>query len=180
MADWTALFLRDVRHTSTAVGGIGYAAFSVSMAAVRFSGSALLRRWSPATVLVAGSSLAAAGILVAIGVPAGIAAIIGFAAVGAGSGFGFPVALNAAGAHRIGAGPAIGLVTTLGYTGILLGPALIGGLAQLGGLSVGLAAVAVVAGIGGTLAYRWRAALTEYDPSREAEPAPPPAERGAA
>jgi MFS family permease len=171
MADWTALFLRDVRHTTDAVGGIGYAAFAVSMAVVRFSGGAILRRWSPATVLVAGSALTAAGILVAIGLPPALAAIVGFAAVGAGSGFGFPIALNAAGAHRIGAGPAIGIVTTLGYTGILLGPPLIGGLAQLAGLRVGLAAVAVVAAIGGTLAYRYRAALRSHDPSREAEPA---------
>jgi MFS family permease len=171
MADWTALFLRDVRHTTDAVGGIGYAAFAVSMAVVRFSGGTILRRWAPATVLVAGSALTAAGILVAIGLPPAAAAIVGFAAVGAGSGFGFPIALNAAGAHRIGAGPAIGIVTTLGYTGILLGPPLIGGLAQLAGLRVGLAAVAVVAAIGGTLAYRWRAALREFDPSRETEPA---------
>jgi MFS family permease len=166
MADWTALFLRDVRHTSDAVGGIGYAAFAVAMAVVRFSGGAILTRWAPAAVLVAGSTLTAVGILVAIGVPVAAAGIIGFAAVGAGSGFGFPIALNAAGAHRLGAGPAIGIVTTLGYTGILLGPPLIGGLSQLAGLRVGLAAVAVVAAIGGTLAYTYRAALLQYDPSR--------------
>jgi Major Facilitator Superfamily len=166
MADWTALFLRNVLHTSEAVGGIGYAAFAVSMAAGRFSGGWILRRWDPATVLIAGAALTVGGIALSVSVLAVPAAVVGFAAVGAGVGYGFPVALNAAGAHPLGAGPAIGLVTTVGYSGFLVGPPLIGGLAQLAGLRVGLTAVALIAAVGGVLAFRCRAALRQYDPSR--------------
>jgi MFS family permease len=171
MADWTALFLRDTLHTSDGVAAAGFAAFSVAMAVSRFGGSAVLLRWDAARVVAVGCLLAAAGTLLAVTAPVVPLALIGFTAVGIGLSCAIPVAFNAAGAHPLGSGPAISLVSTVGYSGFLAGPPLIGALAQWTGLRVGLGAVILFCAAGAALAVRWRDALRTHDPSR---PTPAP------
>jgi len=166
VADWSALFLHTVLHSGEGAAAAGFAAFSVAMALSRFGGAAVLTRYDPGLVLAAGCTLAAAGTLLAVLAPVAVLAIVGFAAVGVGLSCAFPVVLNAAGAHPLGSGPAISVVTTVGYTGFLAGPPLIGGLAQWVGLRWGLAAVAVAAATGAALAARRRDQLRRHDPSR--------------
>ncbi|MDP9399083.1 MAG: hypothetical protein M3P96_15260 [Actinomycetota bacterium] len=84
MADWGALFLRDVRGTSEAVASLGYAAFAVLMAAGRLGGERLITRLGPVAVLRRGGLLAIAGVLLAVLVPSWVAGVAGFALVGAG------------------------------------------------------------------------------------------------
>ncbi|MDQ6875776.1 MAG: MFS transporter, partial [Actinomycetota bacterium] len=164
VGDWSALFLRDDLHTGAGVAAAGFTAFSVTMAAARFAGSAVLSRVGPATALAAGCGLAATGTLVVITAAEPTVALVGFAAIGAGLAYGFPIALAAAGAHHSGSGPAIGAVSTIGYTGFLAGPPLIGFAAQWAGLRVGLGLVGVAAAAGLALALTRRRLLTEADP----------------
>ena len=168
MADWSALFLHTVLETGEGTAALGYAAFSVAMALSRFGGAAVLRRHDPGLVLSAGCGLAAGGVMLAVFAPVAPLAVVGFAAVGVGLSCAFPVLLNAAGAHPLGSGPAISVVTTVGYTGFLAGPPLVGALGQWAGLRVGLAAVAAFAAFGAALAARRREELRRHDPSREA------------
>jgi MFS family permease len=167
MADWTALFLRDVLRTGDGVAAAGYAAFSVAMAVSRFAGSAVLTRWDPARVVSVGCLLAMAGTLVAVTAPVVPLALVGFTAVGVGLSCAVPITFNAAGAHPLGSGPAISLVSTVGYSGFLAGPPLIGTLGQVAGLRFGLGSVAVFCTAGAALAFRWRDALRSHDPSRQ-------------
>jgi Na+/melibiose symporter-like transporter len=167
VADWSALFLRDVLDASDSAATTGFVVFSVVMAASRFGGGAVLRRWDPALVVAVGCLLAAGGTVLAVVAPVTAIAVIGFAAVGAGLACAIPVTFNAAGGHRLGSGPAISVVTTIGYTGFLAGPPLIGVLAQWAGLRVGLTAVAVFAAVGAALAVAHRDALRQHDPSRD-------------
>ena len=145
MADWGALFLRDVRGTSEAVAPLGYAAFAVLMAAGRLGGERLITRFGPVVVLRRGGLLAIAGILLAVLVPSWIAGVVGFALVGAGVACAFPLAMSAGGERG---GPqshsTVALVATIGYTGFLLGPPIVGLLAEVVGLGAALLAVAVV------------------------------------
>lgn len=171
VGDWSALFLRDDLHTGAGLAAAGFTAFSATMAAARFAGSAVLSRVGPATALAAGCGLAATGTLAVITAAAPIVALAGFAAIGAGLAYGFPIALAAAGAHHSGSGPAIGAVSTIGYTGFLAGPPLIGFAAQWAGLRIGLGLVAVAAAACLALALTCRRLLTEADPSRHAGPA---------
>jgi len=86
------------------------------------------------------------GLALVSGWPA--AALIGFGCVGLGLACGFPIALSAAG--RVpGAVPATAFaaVTTVGYTGFLAGPPLIGFLAELTGLRAALGVVALLGGV---------------------------------
>ena len=137
--DWSAVFLRFSRGFSEAMGGLGYAAFSVTMGIGRLSGDALVTRFGPTRVLALGSALAAAGFALATLTPWAAAAIGGFALVGAGASNVVPVLFSAAG--RVSGVPAsvsLAAVTTIGYMGLLAGPALIGLVAQFSGLPAAL------------------------------------------
>lgn len=168
MGDWSALFMRNVLGTSAGLAAAGFAAFSLTMAAGRFAGTAVLLRLGPDRTLMAGCVLSATGALAVILASVPVVALVGFAAVGAGLAYGFPIALNAAGAHPIGSGPAIGLVSTVGYAGFVAGPPAIGLIAQWASLREGLAVVAVAAVAGLALAVTHRRLLREADPSRAA------------
>ncbi len=171
MGDWSALFLRDVLGSGATMAAAGYAVFSVTMAVSRFSGAAVLGRCGPARTLVGSCGLAAVGALIVALSPGPAVALVGFAAVGAGLAYGFPVGLAAAGAHPSGAGPAIGIVTAIGYTGFLTGPPLIGLAAQQAGLRVGILLVAVAAAVGLLLGVS-RRRLFAADAAGPPRPAP--------
>jgi len=143
MLDWSAVFLRDVRGFSAASAGIGYAAFSVAMALGRLTGDWIVARFGPVLTVRLGACTAAAGFLLASMLAWPPAALIGFVLVGLGAANIVPVMFGAAGRlPGTSPGMAIATVTTLGYAGLLSGPALIGFLAQASSLAVALAAVA--------------------------------------
>jgi len=143
MLDWSAVFLRDVRGFSAASAGIGYAAFSVAMALGRLTGDWIVARFGPVLTVRLGACTAAAGFLLASMLAWPPAALIGFVLVGLGAANIVPVMFGAAGRlPGTSPGMAIATVTTLGYAGLLSGPALIGFLAQISSLAVALAAVA--------------------------------------
>ena len=158
MGDWSAIFLRHAGATE-GVAAAGYAAFSIAMAAARFSGDGLSARLGPVTLVRAGSALAAAGLAMALlfGQPA--AALIGFVAVGAGFATIVPQVFSAAGRTAgMAAGPALATATTLGYLGFLVGPPLIGFAAEAIGLRVALGIVVVTSVIAIVLAPSVRSA----------------------
>jgi hypothetical protein len=81
------------------------------------------------------------------------AALVGFGLMGAGLATLFPIALSAAGrTPNIRASAALAAVTTVGYTGMLAGPPLIGGLAQLITLPFALGLVVVLCALSAALA----------------------------
>jgi MFS family permease len=146
VADWGAVYLRDVLGATVAVGGLGYTAFSLTMAAGRFAGDGLVQRLGPVSVIRGGGALVALGMGVALLVGTVPAALIGFACVGAGLAAAFPVLLSAAGrTPGVPTGTAIAAVATAGYTGFLVGPPAIGLVSQaFGSLRAGLAVVALL------------------------------------
>jgi MFS family permease len=172
MADWSAVYLRDVARAGPGEAAAGYAAFSLMMAAGRAVGDGLTERLGPTRLVAGAGALAALGLAAALAVGTPWAAVAGFGLVGAGLSVVFPTVLATAGRlPGTAPGPAIAAVSTFGYTGFLAGPPLIGFLAHALTLRGGLAAVAVasaaVAALAGSLG---RAAA----PGRAAE-APAPA-----
>jgi predicted MFS family arabinose efflux permease len=143
MLDWSAVFLRDVRSVAAASAGFGYACFSVAMAVGRFSGDRLIARHGPAWAVRVGAGLAAAGFLLVACVPLTAAALAGFVLIGLGASNIVPVMFSAAG-RLAGTPPAVAIATatTLGYVGLLSGPALIGFVAHASSLSAAFVAVA--------------------------------------
>lgn len=144
MADWTAVYLRRVVGTSEALAATGYAAFSIAMAAGRFTGDKLSGTFGPVNLVRGSGLLAVAGITLALFVPHPAAALTGFALVGAGFATVVPMVFSAAG-RTPGVAPEVALasVTTIGYLGFLLGPPAIGFAAEAIGLRGALGLVAV-------------------------------------
>lgn len=156
MADWSAVYLRDVAGAGPGVAAAGYAAFSLAMAAGRFAGDALTLRVGPALLVRAGGALAALGLASALAFGGSWAGMMGFGAVGAGLSIAFPLVLAAAAAlPGLTAGPAIATVSTFGYAGFLAGPPLIGFVAEAitlrGGLAVVVVTSLIVVGLAGAL-----------------------------
>ncbi|WP_129717327.1 MFS transporter [Pedobacter sp. SYP-B3415] len=127
MLDWSALFLRDHRRMDASLAGSGYAAFSIAMALMRLLGDGLVEKFSPRKIVLWGTMVAASGFMVAVLLPWAAAGLLGFVLIGLGAANTVPVFFSAAGKIP-GVPPAIALpaVTTIGYTGQLAGPALLG------------------------------------------------------
>lgn len=145
MLDWSAVFMRDFRGTPEASAGFGYACFSVAMAAGRFAGDRLVGRYGPAWAVRLGGCLAAAGFVLVSAVPSASAALAGFVLIGLGASNIVPVLFSAAG-RLPGTPPAIAIATatTLGYVGLLIGPALIGFVAHASSLPIAFGGVGVL------------------------------------
>ncbi len=140
---WSALFLERQLNAEPAVSGLGPGVFAASMAVGRFSGQAA-RRLSDRLLLGGGAALAVAGCCVVAVSPTAPVALIGFALAGAGISLNAPIVFGFAG-RRPDAATAVATVTTLGYLGLLVGPALVGVVAQVTSLRVSFLVLAVVA-----------------------------------
>ncbi len=141
LTDWAALHLRTDLGASPVVAAAGFAGFSLAMGLGRLGGGWALRRFGPARLLTRGALLASMAMVVAALSPSVPVALAGFLLVGVGLANIFPVALAAGGAL---AGPqGVALAATVGYSGLLAGPPLIGVVAEHLGLPVALTAVAL-------------------------------------
>lgn len=139
MADWSALYLHESLGTTTGLAALGYAAFSLTMLIGRFSGDFLVTRFGPAVIVRAGGAVAAIGLAAGLLLGTPVAAIFGFGAVGLGLSVIVPLVFSAAGYHpEIPRGTAVAAVATMGYGGFLVGPPLLGWLAQLSSLRLAL------------------------------------------
>lgn len=135
IADWSALYLRDIVGTGESLAAVGFATFSVTMAAGRFLGDTLNARFGPANLVRTGGILATAGLLLALVFGSVPATLLGFAFVGAGFATLVPIVFSASGnIPGLDHGVALGSVTTFGYLGFLVGPPLIGFTADQFGL----------------------------------------------
>jgi MFS family permease len=148
---WSALFLERELDASPAVSGLGPGVFGASMAAGRFYGQGT--RLDERTQLVGSGLLASVGCFLAAFAPSSPVALVGLALGGAGVALYAPIVFGAGG--RRGAS-AVATVTTLGYFGLLVGPALVGGVAQASSLRGSFFVLALVAGAVGLAARRAR------------------------
>ncbi|WP_260512917.1 MFS transporter [Serratia fonticola] len=145
MLDWSALYLTTMRGMDHNQAGLGYALFSIAMTIGRLNGDRVVNAMGRYQVLLLGSLCAAIGLALAIAIDSAIASLIGFMLVGVGASNVVPILFSAAGNQRVmPANLAIASVTTVGYAGILAGPAVIGLIAQVSSLTFALACVAAL------------------------------------
>lgn len=131
MLDWSAIFLRDNKGMNAEFAGFGYAAFSVAMATMRLLGDRIISRLSGRTVVVGGALIAASGLMVTIFSPWLVTSLLGFVLLGIGAANIVPVFFSEGGRlKQVPATIAIPVITTIGYTGQLAGPALLGFIAD--------------------------------------------------
>ncbi|MFJ8450165.1 MFS transporter [[Kitasatospora] papulosa] len=154
LAEWGALHLGQDLDASPGLAAAGYSLFALTMAVGRLSGTTLLERFGQTRTLVTGGATAAAGMLLGALAPVLWLALLGFAVAGLGLANIFPVAVGRAGAL---AGPSgVAAASTLGYGGMLLGPPVIGFLADWTSLPVALTTVTLLAATAALLGYSAR------------------------
>jgi MFS family permease len=144
---WSAVYLQDNLGTSAAFAALGYAAFSVTMAAGRLTGDRMAARFGPGRLVSGCGVVAGLGLACALISRSPALGLIGFALFGAGLSSTFPQLLSTAGNIRTSrSGTGIARVAGAGYLGLLAGPVLIGGFAGLLGLRLALAIPVILMG----------------------------------
>ncbi|WP_049629362.1 MFS transporter [Cellvibrio sp. pealriver] len=142
--DWSAVFLNTLRGVDPVYAGLGFACFSIAMTIGRFTGDKIVNHLGGTRVVFWGGICAASGFLLVIFVPFNAAAFIGFTLIGVGASNIVPVLFTAAGNQTsMPMGLAIAAVVSMGYAGLLAGPAVIGFIAELSSLSVSFGLVAL-------------------------------------
>jgi len=149
MADWAAVYMRDIVLAPAWMVGWGFAAYAFFMAAGRMAGDILLLRYGNRQVLQVGGAVVALGFALAISGQGIFATLLGFAMIGAGVSLGAPVLYGSA-ARAPGMAPGAGLATmnTFAMGTFLAGPTVIGFLAKSTSLPFAF-------GVVGTFALFW-------------------------
>jgi predicted MFS family arabinose efflux permease len=143
--DWGAVFLTSVRDVPASLAGWGFTIFSIAMTVCRLAGDRIVQTLGGFRVILFGGLCAAAGLAVVVLAPSWLVALVGFGLVGVGASNIVPVLFSTAGRQTVmPPNLAIAAITFLGYTGVLLGPALIGFVADALSLSVALLGVAAL------------------------------------
>ena len=129
--DWGGVFLTTVRHFDMALAGTGFTVFSAAMLTMRLLGDWTVQKLGQERVVIGGSLLAVAGFLFIIFAPTVVLLYLGFFFIGVGCANVVPVFFSLLGKqHVMPISLAVPAVSTLGYLGILMGPAAIGFIAH--------------------------------------------------
>jgi MFS family permease len=149
--DWCVLYLAKDVGMPHARAALGYATFTASMALARLGGDALRARYAERTVLRRSAATAAIGMAIVLLSDKAWIAFLGFAAVGVGLAPVAPILFNASTrVPGVSRAAAIAAVTTIGYSGFMVGPPIIGSIATVSSLR---AALWLVVGAAAIVAY---------------------------
>lgn len=171
VADWSAIYFKEVMLAPKALISLGYAGFSVAMTIGRLNGDMLITKLGSKNVVVSGALLAAAGFLVVVTSPVVIIAIVGYIMIGFGSCCIVPVLFRAS-ANIPGVSTVEGyaMVTTGGLIGFLTGPSVIGFIAEKSNLSKGLSLLILMGLLSAYTA--WRNPFIQNKPTASIPPLP--------
>ncbi|MEY4757003.1 MAG: hypothetical protein RJA34_1901 [Pseudomonadota bacterium] len=144
MYDWCVLYLKQEVGMTQDVAALGYAAFAGAMAVARFAGDGMRARFADAVLLRYSASLAAVSMAVVLLSGHPVVSLVGYALIGAGLAPIVPLLFTAA--SRVpgsSSAAAIAAVSSIGYSGFLIGPPLIGAIAHNSSLTAALGVVVV-------------------------------------
>jgi fucose permease len=145
MADWSSLYYRQVVNALHTSSTAGYTAFALCMTVGRFAGDRLLQLLSHAQLLKLNGLFILSGITLALAFPIKWIVILGFAMVGLGVSCVFPIVYMLAARNRsMSPSASLAAVSSVGFTGFLLGPPMIGFVAEETGLRLSLWIIAVL------------------------------------
>jgi sugar phosphate permease len=144
--DWSGIYLKHDTGASSAAAATAFTGFSLGMAVARLSGDFVNTRMGAVRLLRAGTAMVAITLGGVLLIDKTIPAVVGFALCGLGIANAVPLLFTAAG-QIDPPGPSLAAAFTLGYTGFIVGPPVIGLLSDLTGLpqTLGLLVAAPVA-----------------------------------
>jgi predicted MFS family arabinose efflux permease len=142
IGDWSGIYLRHNTGASPGTAALAFTGFSLGMALARLGGDAINARIGAGRLLRIGTALVAIALGGVLLVGERGPAVIGFAVCGLGIANAVPLLFSAAG--RIDPpGPSLAAAFTLGYTGFIVGPPIIGFISDQAGLPRTLALLTV-------------------------------------
>lgn len=145
MAEWSVNYMENIALASKTLAPIGLSAFATAMTLGRLFGDRSRIALGDRKMIVMGGLLAVAGLTLAVAFPLPYVSIAGFFLVGLGLSSIVPIAYSIAGSTReLPSGVGLAMVTTVGYAGFLVGPPLIGFIANAQTLRVALAIVSAL------------------------------------
>jgi MFS family permease len=148
---WSAVYLHSSLNASAALAAVAYTAFSCAMATGRLLGDHMAERIGPVRLVRFSAAIAAIGFACALIVGQVLTAMAGFVLLGLGMSFVVPIVFTAS-SQLERPGPSLATVNSFGYFGVLVGPALIGGLADATGLPSALGVIVAVCALTAVLA----------------------------
>ena len=152
--DWGGVYLTTVRGMDLALAGTGYSVFSAAMLTMRFLGDRVVQRIGQRPVAVGGALLTLVGILLIMFAPVDALLYVGFFAIGIGSANIVPVFFSLMGRQNVmPVSAAVSAVSTMGYLGILAGPAAIGFVSSLTTLQTAFAMLAALSILQATIGF---------------------------
>lgn len=140
VADWSAVYLKDVFATTGMATGMGYVVFAMMVSVGRFAGDSAKQRFGAVMLARLCLIFALGGMLLVVTAPVTLLVYLGLASVGLGVSVGFPLAVTAA--ADLGDRPAaenVAILSFIALLGFLVGPPLIGFVAEVLDLRSGLA-----------------------------------------
>lgn len=141
--DWSAVFMTSVREIDPVRAGLAYAAFSIAMTLGRLTGDRIVNALGGRRIILWGGLCAALGFSLVVVLPWELWSYLGFVLIGLGASNIVPVLFTAAGNQKVmPVSLAIAAVASMGYAGILAGPAIIGFIAQVSSLPLAFLLVA--------------------------------------
>jgi MFS family permease len=144
---WGAVHLERTLDAAPAASALGPALFAAAMTVGRLAAHRLAQPGAERATLVVGAALAGVGSAIAALAPSTPVALAGIVIAGAGCSVCAPTIVSLVGraARPAERATVVGSVTTLMYLGFLVGPAAVGGLAEITTLRASLGAVAALA-----------------------------------
>lgn len=148
MADWSSLYYRQLIDENSQVTTTGYVAFTLAMAVGRLGGDRVIQTLRYRKTLMLNGLLTTTGLILAIAWPHPVAVIIGYALVGLGVSSVIPIVYMIVGkSSDLAPAAALSAVSAIGFTGFLIGPPVIGLIAQHSGLRLSLLVIALLGGM---------------------------------
>lgn len=129
--DWSGIFLTETKNLELSLAGIGYAIFSVAMLIIRFIGDRAVQYIGEEQICVFGALISGLGFLLVVLIDNFYLMPIGFICIGLGSANIVPVLYSLLkNQNDMPINAAVTAITCMGYTGVILGPALLGFIAH--------------------------------------------------
>lgn len=146
MFDWSGIYFTKVVHVPAHLTGLGYTTFMIAMASMRFLADDLSGHFGLKRILQGSGLFTTIGLLLAVAFPSMTPSLIGFFLIGVGVSSVVPMVYSAAGKSKtLSPGMALTAVSSFGFFGFLIGPPIIGFIAEATSLRISFLAITVMA-----------------------------------
>jgi len=143
MFDWSGVYFKKVVEIDPGLIALGYVSFMGAMAMGRFISDRLTNSFGKILVLRSSGFLMFFGLILSVLFPVPLVATLGFLLVGFGVASIIPIAYSTAGRSKLySPGVALAIISTISFFGFLIGPPLIGFIADLLSLKASFTLVA--------------------------------------